>query len=523
MKNVFLYLSFILVTTISYSQGIVVDTTSLSVPDLVQRVLMRNSCANETNVLHSSHRGIGEFTNTNPRFPFTNGIVIRNGIAKYSEGIYTGANISSRLTSAGDADLQNISNNNGQTGPILDVAFIQFDFTPISSNFSFDFLFASNEYGEYQCNFSDVFTFLLTDLTSGVTSNLAVLPASTTPISVKNIRDNTYNSSCLSSNANLFLQYNVNDPATSAINMRGLTKLLKASATVVPNRTYRIKMAIGDYIDSNYDSAVFINGASFSTTTDLGPDKTICQGQQTTLSCNLGSRFNYSWTFNGSPIVGQNNASITVSQPGRYVVNATLPNTGCVITDEVIVNNLTIRTPNNIYVCNTNQSNYSFDLTQNDVASLGLSATNYTVKYYTSLADANSNSSEIPNNQLTSFSSAGNQTIYMKITDTSNGNIICNDVVSFNLMVNAPVIATNPSDLIYCNTPTGRVNARLSNQTSAILNGQSATDFKIDYYPTQLDAENNTNVITNPAAYSVSFAQSPKVVWARMTDLANPT
>ena len=128
MKNVFLYLSFILATTISYSQGIVVDTTSLSVPGLVQRVLMRNSCANETNVLHSSHRGIGEFTNTNPRFPFSNGIIIRNGIAKYSEGIYTGANISSRLTSAGDADLQNISNNNGQTGPILDVAFIQFDF-----------------------------------------------------------------------------------------------------------------------------------------------------------------------------------------------------------------------------------------------------------------------------------------------------------------------------------------------------------------------------------------------------------
>lgn len=523
MRNFLFYLALFMFSTLSFSQGIVVDTTALSVPQLVHSVLMNNSCSNETNLSYSSHRGIGQFSNTNPNFPFSNGIIIRNGIAKYSEGQYTGLNISSQITKATDEDLQKISNNNGQTGPISDVAYIQFDFTPISNNFSFDFLFASNEYGEYQCNFSDVFTFLLTDLTTGVTSNLAVLPATTTPISVKNIRDNTYNSSCLSSNANLFSQYNVTNPTTSAINMRGLTKLLKAKATVVPNRTYRIKMAVGDYIDSNYDSAVFINGASFSTTTDLGPDKIICQGEQTTLSCNLGSRFNYSWTFNGSPIVGQSNATITVNQTGKYGITATLANTGCVIKDEVIVSSLPIKTPSNILVCNTNQTNYTFDLTKNDVVSLGLSATDYSVKYFTSFADATTNSSEIPNNQLTSFSSAGNQTIYMKITNKSNGNIICNDVVSFNLMVNAPVIATNPSDLIYCNTATGRVNANLTNQKTLILNGQSATNFKIDFYPTQLDAENNTKVITNPNAYSVSFVQSPKVIWARMTDLANPT
>jgi hypothetical protein len=31
---------------------------------------------------------------------------------------------------------------------------------------SFDFLFASNEYGEFQCSSNDVFAFLLTDLDS---------------------------------------------------------------------------------------------------------------------------------------------------------------------------------------------------------------------------------------------------------------------------------------------------------------------------------------------------------------------
>ena len=68
-------------STVAFSQGIVIDTTSLSVPDLVHIVLMQNSCSNESNFVFSSHLGIGEFTNTNPSFPFTDGIVIRNGIA----------------------------------------------------------------------------------------------------------------------------------------------------------------------------------------------------------------------------------------------------------------------------------------------------------------------------------------------------------------------------------------------------------------------------------------------------------
>ena len=65
-------------------------------------------------------------------------------------------------------------------------------------NFKFDFVFASNEYGQWQCGFSDVFAFLLTDLTTGETKNLAVLPNTDSTISIRNIRDNQYNSSCTS-------------------------------------------------------------------------------------------------------------------------------------------------------------------------------------------------------------------------------------------------------------------------------------------------------------------------------------
>ncbi len=50
---------------------------------------------------------------------------------------------------------------------------------------------ASEEYdmGSFECNYSDAFAFLLTDA-AGNTTNLAVLPGTTTPILVTNIHPN---------------------------------------------------------------------------------------------------------------------------------------------------------------------------------------------------------------------------------------------------------------------------------------------------------------------------------------------
>src|SRR6218665_455182 len=126
-------------SAISSSQGIIVDTTTLGIPELIRAELMQNGCSNESNFKFSSHQGIGKFTNTNPNFPISNGIIIRNGIAKHTEGSYTGSNESSKLNNATDNDLQLISDSNGQVVPVTDVSFLEFDFTPLSSNFSFDF------------------------------------------------------------------------------------------------------------------------------------------------------------------------------------------------------------------------------------------------------------------------------------------------------------------------------------------------------------------------------------------------
>ncbi len=506
-------------SAISTSQGIVVDTTTLGIPELIRAELMQNGCSNESNFKFSSHQGIGKFTNTNPNFPISSGIIIRNGIAKYSEGSYTGNNESSRLNNATDSDLQIISDSNGQIVPVTDVSFIQFDFTPLSSNFSFDFLFASNEYGEFQCGFSDVFAFILTDLTTGISTNLAVVPGTNTPVSVKNIRDQQYNSSCLSANANLFDRYNFTNPAGSPINMRGETKVLTASSTVIPNRTYRIKLAIGDYNDSNYDSAVFIKGGSFMTTMDLGPDRTICQGEKITLKSDLVGNYNYVWTLNGVVIPNENSNSLTIDKAGTYGVTATL--SGCVVKDEVVVQDLIIKSPKNLTACYSASGTYQYDLTQNNLAELGIDPTKFAIYYFDSQTSANANSPAIPENQLKSYTSSGNQTIYIKAVPVDDKPFFCNNVISFNLLVTNPINIVKPPDINACDNIFKNVAVNLTVNENLILNGLNSSEYKISYYQIETDANNAKNGISDPKAFLTSSSQSPKTIWVRVENISN--
>lgn len=506
-------------SAISSSQGIIVDTTTLAIPELIRTELMQNGCSNESNFKFSSRGGIGKFTNTNPNFPISNGIIIRNGNAKYTEGSYTGINESSKLNNTTDSDLQAISDSNGQVVPITDVSFLEFDFTPLSSNFSFDFLFASNEYGEFQCGFSDVFAFILTDLTTGVSTNLAVLPGTTTPVSVKNIRDQQYNSSCLSANANLFDRYNVTNPAQSAINMRGETKVLTASSTVVPNRTYRIKLAIGDYNDSNYDSAVFIKGGSFMTTMDLGPDRTICEGEKITLKSDTIGNYSYVWTLNGAVIQNETGNSLTIDKAGTYGVTATL--SGCVVKDEVVISNLIIKSPKNLTACYSTSGIYQYDLTQNNLVALGIDPAKYAIYYFESLTAVNSNGPIIPENQLSSYTSSGNQTIYIKAVPVYDKTFFCNNVISFNLLVTNPINVVKPADLNACDNISKKVSVDLTVQETAILNGLNPSEYKIRYYNSETDANSARNNIPDPKAFITSLSQSPKTIWVRIENISN--
>ena len=188
-------------------------------------------------------------------FPFEEGIVLTTGVASQAGNVTNGILVSNDNGQSGDVDLEtalSISNTN-------DAAFIKFNFVPTSNEISFRYLMASEEYdGSTECNFADSFAFLLREVGTTEYINLAVLPDGT-PVSVTNIND----SGLCNNNPDFFEGYNIGDT-----NYGGRTTVLTASATVIPNATYEIKLVIADQGDSIWDSAIFLEAGSFN----LGDD-----------------------------------------------------------------------------------------------------------------------------------------------------------------------------------------------------------------------------------------------------------
>ena len=512
------FYALILFSCFGYSQSVSVDDTNYNATDLAN-LLLNGSCIETTNVSYSSAESVAYFNNNGSSFPLNEGIIIRSGIANLSAGMYTGNDLSSGINNVNDPDLNTIADEiSGQDANITDTAFLEFDFVPISSDFQFDFIFASNEYGQWQCGFSDVFAFLITDLNTNVTTNLAIIPGTTTPVAVTTIRDNTYNPGCTSVNPGLFDTYNVNDPGNSTINMRGYTTVLTAASTLIPENPYRIRLVIGDFNNTQYDSAIFIGSGSFTTTIDLGEDRTLCEGDEFTVTTGLSEiDFSHTWTRNGVPINGATSNTITITEAGNYEVIVTKGTSGCNILGNITVHELTYNTPNDLLHCDTGASNYSYDLTQNNINTLGLDPAIYELSYYESQADIASNS-PITTGDLTNFTSAGNdQTIYIKIRNTVSNNT-CDAELSFNLSLSEVPTATQPEDIGLCETG-NTTTIDLTQQNNDVLNGLSAANHNIYYFLSETDAQNNVNPIGN--TIDIPSGSAPTTIWVRLENATN--
>ena len=511
------YIFAILFSTSLFSQTITVDNTTNSPAQLVD-LLLGNSCVEVSNISISSAQSVAYFNRNASSFPINEGIIIRNGAAINTQGQYLNTNLSTQINTNSDVYLQNLSNSSGQTAAITDVAFLEFDFIPLSNTFNFNFLFASNEYGEYQCEFSDVFAFVLTNLSTGVSTNLAVIPGTSTPVTVKDIRNSIYNfpgETCASSNASFFDVYNVINPSASTLNMRGHTVLMNAASAVIPNTPYKIRLVIGDYNDSSYDSAVFLAAGSFTTTLDMGPDQIICTGDEYLLDTGLDTTYTYTWFENGNPIPGETNSSYTVTHAGTYTVEAVKGS--CLITDTVVFTDLAVIAPQNLQTCNTGVATYSFNLTTNNEVSLGLNPAIYDVLYYETPADIVANN-PIPNASLSTYPSSGGQTILIKILNTLTGNF-CDAVYPFNLIVTNAVIATQPNNIQLCEG-VGNTNYTFTTLLDAeVLNGQSAANYTISYYNTVAEATTGIGAITS---ISILNGTTTVTIGIRMQDNSNP-
>ena len=507
--------------------NVTVDQECYTVEELVTDVLINNLCANVSNITWSSGNdfgdvnGIAHFLEPTGGFPFSEGIILSSGNALLATGPNEsmGGASSGDFGWPGDSDLNSLIEDETNNASV-----IEFDFVPISNKLSFRFIMASEEYdmGNYECNYSDVFAFLLTDQ-NGVTTNLAVLPETDIPIAITNIHP--LNSECDAANPEYFHGYTpVSEPD---IGYDGRTVPFIAQANVNIGETYHIKLAVADASDASLDSAVFLEAGSFDLGINLGEDILVgsgneeCVGNNIILDTQIDETLEetiYNWYKDGAILDDENSSTLVVSETGTYSVDVIISE-NCTTSDEILVEFYIPEEVNNLPTLNSCDNfivdgDGIFDLNEQNINIINqLTSDEFTITYYESEEDAISDLNAIDNPGSYENSVAFSQTIFTRIVPDSNPN--CFSVGDFLIETISPPDIIVPTALEECDDDYDGIVSffDLSEKTDEVLNGQ--TGIIVSYHETIEDAENNANSITD--LYTNTTADS-QTIHVRLED-----
>ena len=268
MRNIFLTLILLICYAFSGIGQISVSTTQTP-EQLVTNVLAGTgiSVSNvqfnaSTALAQTAQNQVGYFSATGTTFPISSGLILATG----NSALAVGPNNSGGATDnsgvaldPNDVDLDAISNSTYN-----DEAILEFDFVPIGDSLEFKFIFASEEWHEYSLGINDGFAFFLSGPGiagpySNGAENIALLPGTTTPVTMFNVNNGTTNTGpCVN------CQYLVDNTGGLDVQYDGHTVVLTAAASIQCGQTYHIKLAIGDASDNILDSGVFLEASSFS-------------------------------------------------------------------------------------------------------------------------------------------------------------------------------------------------------------------------------------------------------------------
>ena len=106
------------------------------------------------------------------------------------------------------------------------------------------------------------------------------------------------------------------------------------------------------------------------------------------------------------------------------------------------------------------------------------------------------------------------QTLYVNV---STVNTDCYGITTIDLIVETDCVPATSLEVFVCgDDPNTPVDYDLTSQEANMLNGQNPSDFTFEYYLTQVDADNQSNPLVDPTAYTVSGNSS--VVFVRIED-----
>ncbi|NOY46920.1 MAG: T9SS type B sorting domain-containing protein, partial [Chlorobi bacterium] len=348
MKKI-LFISIISTTSFTFSQNIQVDSQTYTPQQLIEDILIDSNCITNvlvTNVVggdfNNTDQSYGFFDATGTTFPFQSGLVLSTGRLINTQGPNTTLSDDDAPNWVGDNDLETILNEPNT----LNATLIEFDFTTIADQVSFRYIFASEEYQENNantCQFSDLFGFLIRPANSQQYTNIALVPNTQTPVKVTTVHPEIPNG-CPAENEFYFESFN---GAVSPINFNGQTKVLTATANVIPNQTYHVKLVIADEQNFRYDSAVFLEAGSFQLSTDIGINRLLatnnplCENETLELNAWQSGLNSYSWfkddiLVDFQPANCLNCGTYTVTEPGIYKVEIIFGN-NCVSYGEIII------------------------------------------------------------------------------------------------------------------------------------------------------------------------------------------
>lgn len=532
LVNIFISLNF-------YSQFISVSGGS---PQQLANKIVNTNCVTTSNWSVNSgsvapgnpSSSVGSFTNSNPAFPFASGVVLSTGNSADIKGPKVTTTGSGNVSWTGDADMNTaLSQSN-----FLNASSLQFNFVSTSSSFNFNYVFASDEYGNNQCTSGDGIVILLTNLSTGVTVNLAKVPVVNQNVSVATIRNNAFNTTCSSVNPSFFANYYAGPPAANApINFLGQTVLMTASATIVANQQYKLKIVIADSNDGQNDSALFMNYAPVIEEAPnlLGPDisstnnSALCNGNAGnpyTLTTGLSPAFTYTWKKDGIVIPGAVTSSYTIPASETFGVHTyeVLYLTGICSTfdgkkDLVLIEFLPIPVspnPITLYKC-TGDTSYNLA----NITNIVTKDLTYTpvVSYYLTNIDAQLG---LSSNALPQIYTGTATTLFVRLVNLGSS---CPLIRQFSLSsITTPLTALSPVIEPFCSiTPTvAKASTNLSFLDLDILGPtQLPSIYKVSYHTTFIGANTNTDlVITNLAGYTLISAST---VFTRVSLKSNPS